>query len=79
MTHLRADSLPILVAKAGTDDPALNRSIDAFVAKARKVHAPVELLVHENGPHVFDVARPDARSRAIMRRTLAFLRLHLID
>ena len=79
VTHLKAGSLPILIAKAGADVPALNHSIDAFVAKARKVNAPVELLVHKTGPHAFDVALPGARSRAIMQRTLAFLRLHLLQ
>jgi dienelactone hydrolase len=75
--HLRADSLPVLVTKAGRDLPGLNRTIDQFVAKARKVHAPVEILVHATAPHAFDVNTHDARSRAIMRRTLAFLKLHL--
>lgn len=76
--HLRAGSLPILVAKAGHDNVGLNASIDRFMAKARKVHAPVELLLHATAPHAFDVTQPDARSREIMRRTLAFLRLHLL-
>ena len=74
---LRADSLPVLVAKAGLDDAWINSSIDGFVAKARKLGAPVELLVHAKGVHAFDVRTPDARTRAIMRQTLAFLRLHL--
>ena len=76
--HLRADSLPVLIAKAGNDVAGLNRSIDRFVAKARRLRAPVELLVHAGGPHGFDVTKPDDRTRAIMRRTLAFLRLHLL-
>jgi acetyl esterase/lipase len=77
-TYLRANSLPVLVTKAGHDNPGLNATIDRFVAKARQVHAPVELLVHAAAPHGFDVNTPDDRSRAIMRRTLAFLRLHLL-
>jgi acetyl esterase/lipase len=76
-TYLRAGSLPVLVAKAGVDNATINRSIDAFVAKGRQVGAPVELVVHATGPHGFDVNTPGARSRAIMRRTLAFLREHL--
>lgn len=76
-TYLRADSLPVLVAKAGADDPAINSSIDRFVARANEVKAPVTLLVHDTAPHAFDITRRDARSRAIMRQTLAFLRLHL--
>jgi acetyl esterase/lipase len=77
-TYLRATSLPVLVTKAGKDIPGLNRTIDHFVAKARRVHAPVELLVHATAPHGFDVNTHDDRSRTIMRRTLAFLRLQLL-
>jgi acetyl esterase/lipase len=75
--YLRAGSSPVLVAKAGRDGATINRSIDAFMAEAREVGAPVELLVHPEGRHGFDVNTPGARSRAIMRRTLAFLRQHL--
>ena len=76
-TYLRMTSLPVLVTKAGHDVPGLNRTIDQFVAKARRVQAPVELLTHATAPHGFDVTMKDARSREIMRRTLAFLKLHL--
>ncbi len=76
--HLRGSSLPVLVAKAGKDVAGLNASIDRFVAKARRVRAAVGLLVHPTAPHGFDVNTPDDRSRAIMRRTLAFLRGHLL-
>jgi dienelactone hydrolase len=77
LAQLAADSVPTLVAKAGRDSAWLNRSIDAFVAEARRLHAPVELLVHPSGRHAFDVGGPSARTEAIMRRTLAFLRAHL--
>ena len=75
--QLTATSLPILVAKAGADTQGLNSSIDRFVARARRVGAAVELLVHERGRHVFDAAANDPRARAILRRTLAFLRAKL--
>jgi dienelactone hydrolase len=77
LNYLRAGSLPVLIAKAGADNPSINSSIDRFIAKARKVDAPVELLVHKSAPHAFDVTLTDDRSREIMRRTLVFLRLHL--
>jgi acetyl esterase/lipase len=78
LTYLRAGSLPVLVAKGGADNPQINASIDRFVAKARKLGAPVELVVHPRGPHVFDVTRRDERTRTVMRRTLAFLRTQLL-
>jgi dipeptidyl aminopeptidase/acylaminoacyl peptidase len=76
LAHLKRASLPVLVAKAGRDVAPINTSIDRFVAKSRRVGARVELLVHARGGHGFD-ASSDARSRAIVRRTLAFLRAHL--
>lgn len=77
-TYLRAGTLPILIAKAGEDSAQINRSIDRFVSNARRVGAPVELLVHAAAPHGFDVTQHDARSRAIMRRTLEFFRARLL-
>jgi acetyl esterase/lipase len=76
-TYLRAASSPVLVAKAGIDNAKINRSIDGFVAKAKEIGAPVELIVHAKGRHGFDVNAHGPRSQAIMRRTLEFLRQHL--
>jgi acetyl esterase/lipase len=77
LTYLRASSLPVLVAKAGRDAASINESIDRFVAKGRRLGARVELLVHASGGHGFDAHRPNARSRAIVRRTVAFVRAQL--
>ena len=52
----------------------INDSIDRFVAAARRVGAPVELVTHPSGPHGFDVNGPGTTSRRIIRRTLAFFR-----
>jgi acetyl esterase/lipase len=76
LAYLTKTSPPTLVAKAGIDNAAINRSIDRFVAKARRIGARVELLVHRTGYHGFD-GQKDARSAAILRRTLAFLRARL--
>ena len=77
LAHLRQASLPVLVAKAGRDAPSINTSIDRFVAKGRRLKARVELLVHPAGRHGFDAHGPTPRSRAILRRTLAFLQAEL--
>ncbi len=77
-TYLEKTSLPVLVAKAGRDVAAINSSIDRFVAKGRRVGARVELLVHPTGHHGFDAHEPVPRTRAILRRTLAFLRTQLL-
>ncbi len=78
LAHVRKGAPPTLLAKAGRDNPAINRSIDRYVARAKQLGAKVELLVHPTGPHAFETTK-DARTRAIMRRTLAFLRLHLLQ
>lgn len=68
---------PTLVAKAALDNPRINESIDRFVAAAERLGAPVEAHTHESGQHGFDLRDDDERSRAIIGRTLAFLRQHL--
>lgn len=68
---------PTLIAKAGLDSPHLNASIDKFVARAESLGAPVELLVHPNGRHGFDVLNDDLRSREIIKATLDFVRYSL--
>jgi acetyl esterase/lipase len=68
---------PLLVAKAGKDRPDINTSIDTFMAEASWRNLNVELLVHEQGQHGFDVRNDNNRSRAIIRRTLEFFQQHL--
>ena len=61
---------PMLIAKAGLDSLQLNASIDRFVAQAQALGAPVELLVHPQGRHGFDVLNDDAlRERSSSARS----------
>jgi len=68
---------PVLVARAGLDHPWLNAGIDRFVAAALASGATLDLLTHPDGRHGFDILDDDARSQAIIRHTLAFLRERL--
>jgi acetyl esterase/lipase len=80
MTYVTAEApriAPVFIAKAQHDRPDINTSIDRFVAAAAERKLSVELMVHEQGQHGFDVRDDDDRSRAIIRRTLAFLQAHL--
>jgi dienelactone hydrolase len=77
LAHLKRGAPPTLLAKAGRDSAAINRSIDRYVARARALGARVELVVQPTGPHGFETTR-DERTRTVLRRTLAFLRLHLL-
>lgn len=71
--HLSADGPPLLVARAGQDLAMLNFALDSFVQKARARKVDLELLDHPSGHHAFDTHDDDDRSRAILRRTIAFL------
>lgn len=66
-------SKPILVARAGQDHPALNKSLDAFVEAALAANAPLDVLNHPAGNHAFDTRNDDARTKEIIGHTLAFI------
>jgi acetyl esterase/lipase len=68
---------PILVARAGLDQPFLNAGIDRFVQEALAANASLDLFNHPAGRHGFDILDDDARSREIIARTIEFLRLRL--
>jgi len=77
--HLCAgrDLPPLLVARAGRDDPDLNDSIDRFVAEALRQNLHLDFLNHPHGPHGFDIFDESERSRALIAATLSFLQRHL--
>jgi acetyl esterase/lipase len=68
---------PLLVVRAGRDDPELNRTIDDFVAAAEQRHLDLELVRQPDGGHAFDVGDDSDASRAAIERVVAFLRGHL--
>lgn len=68
---------PIQIARAGLDNPAINATIDRFLARAITGGATVDLLTHPTGHHGFDVLDPTERSRQIIRRTFEALRENL--
>jgi acetyl esterase/lipase len=68
---------PILVARAGQDNPWLNGTIDRFVQTALNSGAMLDLLNHPKARHSFDTLDDDARSKQIIRHTLEFLREQL--
>jgi acetyl esterase/lipase len=73
----RPELPPLLVVRAGLDDPDLNAGIDAFVAAAASRGLPVELVEVSDGHHAFDLLDDTDASRAAIRRVLAFLRERL--
>ncbi len=73
-----ASLAPLLIARAGKEAlPGVNESIDRFVRLALAHNAAIEVINHPDGEHGFDFRNDDARSREIIRRTLAFMQQSL--
>jgi len=78
--HLTANASklpPIFIARAGLDNPWLNATVDRFIQEAIAKNAALEIITHPGGRHGFDILDDDPRSRAIIQRTLLFLKTHL--
>ncbi len=72
-THFRTD-IPVLVVRAGLDNPGTNRGLDALVARALAANAPWTVVNHPLGHHPFELSDDNALSVAVIRRTLDFMR-----
>lgn len=68
---------PLLIARAGKDDASLNASVDRFLALAIEKKTTIDLLLHPEGQHGFDIRDDVPRSREVIRRTVAFLQENL--
>lgn len=76
---LTSDGRPIFVARAGLDNPKLNSGLDAFAAAAIEHGLDVEIHNHARGHHAFDIVDNCPRSVEIIRRSLEFMRIHLMS
>lgn len=69
---------PLFIARAGKDHfPAMNASIDAFLAAAVRCNLPVTFVNHPTGPHAFDLMDDSATSKCVIQSILAFLQANL--
>ncbi len=73
-----ADVPPLFVARAGLDRVDLNDGLDRFIATALARNVTLDVMNHPAGHHGFDALDDDERSREIIRRTLEFMREHLL-
>lgn len=71
---LRLTLPPMLIARAGREEPALNAAVDSFVREAVNRSANLDFSNHASGQHGFDVLDDNARTREIIRRTLEFIK-----
>ena len=65
--------LPVLMVRAGIDNPGLNKGIDTIVAKATSANAPVSLINYPSGRHGFDLRDDNDLTRVVMAQTLDFM------
>src|SRR5579883_363424 len=70
---------PLLVVRAGLDDPRLNASIARLVTMAVTKNVNIDFMNHATGQHAFDMLDDDARSKEIIQATLEFLKIHLLE
>jgi len=77
LDDLAAD-VPLFLVRAGREHFAgLNDGLDRFLAGAVARNLPVTFVNHATGRHGFDLEDDSDASRAVIRQTLSFLRLHL--
>lgn len=80
-TYLRQEASipPLLIVRAGLDDPDLKAGIDELIQVAMQRNLDVNFMNHATGHHAFDVADDNERSREIIRATLDFFTTHLSE
>lgn len=68
---------PVFIARAGLDDPRINRAVGSFVEEAFRKGVALTVMTHPAGEHGFDAQNDDDRSREILRATIEFLKARL--
>lgn len=76
--RIRLD-LPVLLVRAGLDQPAMNAMVDAAIAAALTANAPWTVINYSVGHHGFDLVDTNAMSRQVIDRTFAWLHAVLSD
>lgn len=69
--------LPVLVVRAGLDNPNLNTGIDNFVRMAVTEDVPLTFINYAQGRHAFDILDNNDTSRQIIQQTLDFMKFNL--
>jgi acetyl esterase/lipase len=68
---------PMLIVRAGKDDPSINNTVDEFLRAAVSQNIDIEFINYVGGQHAFDILDDKERTREIIKRTLDFVTLHL--
>jgi acetyl esterase/lipase len=64
---------PILLTRAGLEDPAYAEGVAEFLAAAARAGVPVEVIDVPNGRHSFDVLDHTDESRTAVRRAITWV------
>ncbi|MGW2401696.1 alpha/beta fold hydrolase [Kitasatospora sp. NPDC001664] len=70
--------LPLVLTRAGLEQPPIGATVDAFLTAARAAGTPLDLIDHPTGGHAFDVADPTPASRRAVTDAHAAVRRHLL-
>ncbi len=72
--------IPLFIVSVGKEShPEVKETVDHFVREAMSLNIPLTFVHYAEGQHDFDVLDDTPASRAIIRQTLDFLRLHLME
>lgn len=74
-----AGGLPILLTRAGQEQPDFAEAVDVFVAAAAEAGANLEIIEVPDGQHAFDIADRTDQSRAAVERALDWVGSRLSD
>ena len=71
---LSPSNLPLLVVTAGQDELSTNAGIDRLIAAAKVAGLSVDAIEYKEGVHGFDIKQDTDETRAIVSRTLEFMK-----
>jgi acetyl esterase/lipase len=74
VSDLSQPTFPVFLARAKLDSKPLTASINAFLANAARGGVPLKVECHESGRHAFEIRDDNARTHAIIERTVAFVK-----
>lgn len=75
---LRTD-VPLFIVEAGQDSPGGNLRIEEFVDEAKLAGVEVEFVIYHDGVHGFEVEQDTDETHDIVKRTLEFMKAHLMS
>jgi tetratricopeptide (TPR) repeat protein len=75
--HPTRQDVPLLLARAGRENPNQNAAIDNFAREALAEEVPLTLVSYVDGQHAFDIFDDNDQTREIIKQTLNFMKFHL--